>query len=369
MGSSSSAIRSRQLIQGLLDLGHTVRSIHAGQVAGYPFSCPIHRKPFASGPCRCPVGRLYRYLFYRLLRLIARMRPAGIDRALFASVRCALASDATYDVVITASDPASSHQLVSRCRREGTLQDCLWVQHWGDPLANDISRSWLLPQRAVQGIERRLLASADRVVYVSPFTLEQQQRLYPVTASRMSWLPVPAIGPMPNPAPLEIDGPVQIGYFGDYRRINRDVTPLLEAVVQADDCFLHIAGEGDVQIPVCERIVCHPRLPMSRLEPLFASCHVIVCVLNRTGAQIPGKVYHWAESRHHILVTYDTAQAPVARHLERYERFVFCPNTAEDIMITLKDIRAGRYNHLARPCDMLSSKTIARQLLEIAASP
>ncbi len=366
MGNSSSAVRSRQLIEGLTQLGHTVETVHGGGETDARLSCPLHPQHRGPVPCRCPVGRAYRFLLYRALRQHARLCPTAVDRRVYQAVQRSIVSDTLYDLVISSSDPVWTHQMLCEIRRHRGWPGPTWVQHWGDPMATDISRSWLLPRRIVQHLEHRLVSAADRIIYVSPFTLEQQRCLYPDAAEHMHWLPVPFITDLPERPSIQKGAPMQIGYFGDYRQINRNVTPLFDAVVASHDMKLVVAGEGDTVIPDCARIVSPPRLLLEQLKPLMAACQVVVCVLNRTGTQIPGKLYHWAGSTHHILVTYEESQLPVVQHLKCYERFVFCPNKAEAITIALQDIRSGKYDDLAKPCQALSPQVIARKFLEIA---
>ena len=80
-----------------------------------------------------------------------------------------------YDIIISSSDPKTSHIVAKKLLDQG-IECNKWIQYWGDPLANDITNKTIYPKWILKFFESKLLKSADKIVYVSPFTYKQQVR-------------------------------------------------------------------------------------------------------------------------------------------------------------------------------------------------
>ena len=87
--------------------------------------------------------------------------------------------DEYYDIILSTSDPKTSHVFVKKMIRKKGLRYGIWIQHWGDPLADDVSLKSLYPRCLLRKIEGNIIKDADRIIYVSPFTLEHQKKHYP----------------------------------------------------------------------------------------------------------------------------------------------------------------------------------------------
>ena len=97
-----------------------------------------------------------------------------------------------YDVIISSSDPKSSHLFVEKLiERQKDVFRGRWIQIWGDPFSGDITRTDKKNSEIVKREEQRLLSKADKIVYVSKLTKEQQQKLYPESRDKMTYYPIP----------------------------------------------------------------------------------------------------------------------------------------------------------------------------------
>jgi len=92
-----------------------------------------------------------------------------------------------YDMIITSSDPKSSHLLGLEIFKRNRECRAKWIQYWGDPMLNDITRPRDWRDYIVKCYEKRLISSADRVIYASPLTLNVQRRTFPKLAHKMDY--------------------------------------------------------------------------------------------------------------------------------------------------------------------------------------
>ena len=93
-----------------------------------------------------------------------------------------------YDYVISVSDPKTSHVALKKLVNQGLKANKI-IQYWGDPLYNDIAQKAIYPNIVLKREERKFLRIADKVVYTSPLTLENQKRIYPDQAAKMIFVP------------------------------------------------------------------------------------------------------------------------------------------------------------------------------------
>lgn len=205
-----------------------------------------------------------------------------------------------YDIVISSSDPKSSHIAVKTLQKQG-LTYGKWIQYWGDPLAIDIAQESIYPQFIMRHIERNLLHGADDIVYVSPFTLKEQQKLYPAYKERMRFVPVSYMKEEVFP---EVENRrFVIGYYGNYECMARNIIPFYEACINLDKSVdVSIYGDSDLQLADTENIHIYPR---GIIEEHKRIADLLVCVMNSQGTQIPGKLYHLAGTNKKVLVVLD----------------------------------------------------------------
>ena len=239
-----------------------------------------------------------------------------------------------YDIVISSSDPKSSHIAVKTLRKQG-LTYGRWIQYWGDPLAVDITQKSIYPRFILKRIERKLINGADKIVYVSPFTLKAQQGLYPEFKEKMTFLHVAymeeEISPdIPN-------NTFVIGYYGNYTSRVRNLLPFYEACKElGENISVSIYGDSDVELASTDNIHIFPR---GIIEEHKRTADLLVCVMNSQGTQIPGKLYHLAGTNKKILVVLDGEyEQEMSEFLATFNRFYLCKNDKNSIRQKITEI-------------------------------
>ncbi len=385
---TSAALRNHALIKGLIEQGCEVELLTVGANRENPFfdetmqgeerliwnvlpgvslyQSMVRQEVSFAGKLKRMLLPLARKLYHTFnLFDHSRVTAERLQRAVLKRDR--------YDLVISSSDPKTSHLAVHSLRRQGVVFGT-WIQYWGDPLTLDITAKHAFPRAYVRRVEERILRGADHVVYVSPFTLAAQQTLFPQLASRMHVLPVPygrekRYGSTTLYDVLGKRRPLKIGYFGDYKSHVRNVLPLYEACREQSDLFLYVAGNTDLQLASNDSVQIMPRISQQEMERLEAECDVLVCLLNSSGTQIPGKVYHYTATDKPILIVLDGEHAPaMAQYFDRFERYTCCPNEPDAIRTALTEtaqqLSDGR---TFEPALHFAARTIAAEFLRLAA--
>ena len=248
--------------------------------------------------------------------------------------------DVEFDYVLSISTPVTSHLLTHNLLSSGHVKAKHWIQIWEDPWYSDAYG--FNGKDAIYKEEKRLLSFAEKVCYVSPLTLKNQQRLFPESAHKMFWQPLPFYY---SSEPVDMAGFMEnrYGYFGDYTPIARNLTPFYEAAQDAG-IRVNICGNPSNLFPSTEKITIHPRLPLNKLKPIEDQTNVLIFLCNRKGGQIPGKIYQYSATNKTILFILDGTeeeQAVLQGFFGKFNRYVFCRNTREDILRVIRDIEAG----------------------------
>ncbi|MBV1709959.1 MAG: hypothetical protein KMY54_08880 [Erysipelothrix sp.] len=268
-----------------------------------------------------------------------------------------LCKHATYDIIISSSDPKSSHVAVKKLLKSG-LNCTHWIQYWGDPLAFDITNQTIWPTFILKTIEKSLVKDADKVVYVSPFTLDQQQKGFRRFAHRFAFLPIPYR--KINEYALREQYPLDCCYLGDYYTRSRNILPFIEAVNHLGLRTV-IAGNSDIEIKG-KNITVLNRISQTEVADIEQQSRILICLLNHKGNQIPGKLYHYAASNKPILVIVDGDDSlKMEQYLLSFDRFEFCAN--DSIMIEAKLSLMLSEEKTYMPSERLNPRSIANQFL------
>lgn len=237
----------------------------------------------------------------------------------------------SYDRIVSVSDPKSSHKMVLELLKAGRLTKIRdkWIQCWGDPWVSDMTRHFGAKKPLIQREEAGILDLARKIVYTSPFTLAGQKRLYKKSASKMFLV---------NQTVLETYGSVNIerkhksiGYFGAYMNSIRNILPLYECCKSCNYSLI-IAGKTDLHLPDTDTIRICQKLPFSTVSKLERQCGVIVCLCNRSGTQIPGKVYYQAAMQKPVIIIVDGENREKMRtYFESFHRYIICDNNKDAI--------------------------------------
>lgn len=265
-----------------------------------------------------------------------------------------------FDFIISSSDPKSAHLFVIELFKQRSSIGGKWIQYWGDPFTNDISYKRLFGNYFVKREERRLLKVADKVVYVSPFTVDAQVEKYPSFKSKIVFLPIPyRISNNKTSSSYEKG---LVGYFGDYSSMYRDILPFYNAIKQMG-IKANIIGNSDLSLSPTESINVTGRMPVQDLETITDKTHIFVCICNLHGTQIPGKVYHYVNSGKPILIILDgDRKKELKEYFDSFKRFYFCDNTQESIVACLQKIVSEE--RVFQVPDLLNPQTIANKFLE-----
>ena len=264
--------------------------------------------------------------------------PHGIEAA-FLRKAAAFRSDEEYDYILSISHPPASHLLTHKLIKSGHIHGKHWIQIWEDPWFTDAYG--FSGKEKIYREEKRLLGFAEKVCYVSPLTLENQKQLFPESADKMYWQPLPFYYKAEKTVTHE--GANRYGYFGDYAPAARNLAPFYEAAKQTG-IEVNICGNPSNLFAATDNIHIHPRLPLQQLKPIEDSTNVLVFLCNRKGGQIPGKIYQYSATDKTILFIMDGTEeerAVLKDYFGKFNRYVFCENTAEDIARAIRQIETG----------------------------
>lgn len=272
-------------------------------------------------------------------------------------------SEVVFDYVISLSTPPSSHLLAYNLIHTKNVKCKRWIQIWEDPWYSDAYG--FNGKNKIYKEEKRLLSFAERVCYVSPLTLENQKRLYPESAHKMYWAPLPFY--YKNDEQMTtVNKYNNYGYFGDYAPASRDLTPFYEAANNIG-VSVNICGNPSNLFCQTDKITIYPRLQLNELKPIEDKTNVLVFLCNRKGGQIPGKIYQYSATYKTILFILDGTDEEkkvLKSYFEPFNRYIFCENTVEDIERAIKLIENNDFGNVKNePIDEFNpAKTIMKVL-------
>lgn len=264
------------------------------------------------------------------------------------------------DILLTLSDPKATHIIGNYCKKKNPK--IKYVQQWGDPLTIDITETSKLPKFLKKVIEGRLLKNADSICYVSPITMEVQKGIFPQFAKKICFVPVPCEQHLYNKDP---GVRIRIGYVGSYSFVARNIMPFYNVAKKLKEIDFEIVGDSEKKLEETENIKIFNRVPHYKLNEYIKSYDVLVCLMNDTGTQIPGKIFNYAGSDKEILIIEDGNYGDRIRsYFEKYDRFTFVKNTEEDIVSTIKDYMTKGIKKRIPLSDFMPER-IAQQLISI----
>lgn len=346
---TSVTISNYGILRGLHQLGHDVTILmpHASdadvsipydlsmfrivRIEGMPFD--LLRKAPAKQTLWFKIKRKFRKHFEYL----------DFTRPYLKSVKSVSILNEHFDLIISTSDPKTSHVFVGKLIKQGLSYD-RWIQHWGDPMYGDITRSNSYPNWIIKCFERRIIKMADKVVYVSPFTAEMLKAVHPQYEDKIYFVPLPCEELDNNDKPTNnTSSKLKLVYLGDYSPSVRNILPLYDAVKGLNDVELTIAGISTLHLKNTDSITVLPRIPQIQCHKLESEADVLVTVCNLRGTQIPGKVYYAAASQKHMLVILDGDEKDKLKaYVESFGRYIVCENTIESIQKALCELKENK---------------------------
>lgn len=269
-----------------------------------------------------------------------------------------------YDIIISSSDPKSSHLIAEELIRLNPDITSEWIQYWGDPFASDINNSCILPHFYIEKEERRLLKKCNKIFYVSPLTFEEQKNKYSKISNKMFFLPIPYLEKyIINKSKKGNDTKkIVLGYFGNYYSKDRNIIPLVKTCESNKKVKLILAGNSDIKLD-SNNFEVYSRVSNSMVKKLQTKIDVLVCICNKNGTQIPGKLYHYAATNLPILVLLDgKCKNKLREYLNEFNRFIMCDNNYEEVLKMLSDININNLNYDS--FDEFDCKKIAKKMLD-----
>ena len=347
---TSASVRNRATILGLLENGHDVEilttapdSKHSAydKNMGLSDTVPttyIHLtgvQSLSRFGHRLKLLKSLRHLAYRFL-----MKHEIYDnlKSMANHTRAVSLKTRHYDLIISSSDPKSSHLFVSTLlQQQGSYFHGKWIQIWGDPFAGDITLKAKNKVGLIRKEEHRLLLQADKVVYVSELTKIAQQEMYPDCAEKMFSYPIPYMEErITSTRDLQTAEQIRLVYCGDYVSTTRNIMPLYEAVRQMPNVSLTVCGLSDLHLANCENIRVLPRTSYDKVCRLEDEADILVHLSNLRGSQIPGKIYQYSGTNKPILFILDGDTSALLGCFSPYARFTFTENTTGAIENTLE---------------------------------
>lgn len=268
-----------------------------------------------------------------------------------------------YDIIISSSDPKSSHLFVyNLIKNKGEEFRGRWIQVWGDPFAVDISaKSGNYAKRAKE--EKRLISKADKVIYVSEITLNDQKQRYPAYSNKMYYAPIPFLTKRIYDNKISNKNTYTLSYCGDYDSSIRNILPLYKSVLELDDIRLTICGRSDVSLDESNRITILPRQSMKEVEKIEENSDILVHLSNLKGGQIPGKIYQYSGTNKPILFILDGDIELMKETFGKYDRFCFAENNPKSIREQIEKIIREK-NIEYNPIESFAPNKIAKRIIE-----
>ncbi len=369
-GLNSSTLRTLALANGLVKLGHEVHYLTVpisgchvlnesnGVIKKVNIIRTGHNSIYESLTIKSKNKNLLKSLVIKFLRRVYhKFSIYDYTYKIAKEIQVDILKDKDFDIIISSSDPKTSHIVAKRLVNQGVKHNN-WIQYWGDPLANDITNKSIYPKCMLKFFEYNLIKSANKVIYVSPFTYKQQLKDFPGLANRMSWLPIPYIEKKNyNKAVNDV---FTIGYYGAYKSNVRNIYPLYNACKKMDEnVHLDIIGDSDLRLEDTGNIKIHPR---GNVDSFEKNADILVCMLNSSGTQIPGKIYHYAATNKPILVLLDGDNIEeMKEYLESFGRYILCLNDKKDIVTAIKEIKENPKEYY--PSELLDPAFIANKFI------
>lgn len=371
---SSATLQNLSLIKGFLNLGHDVHALNVRPISDSQLfdrtmfenlEIPIHYIDYPvlynAFAAKKTTNKFKKFFKENSKKIYYKWNVYDSFSSIVNNVKDIPFKDIYFDLIISSSDPRSSHLLAEKITHLYPQGYGKWIQYWGDPMYIDITRKPLLPWR-VKLEEQRIISLADKVFYVSPLTADFQKNLYKKYANKIGFVPL-AYEQIRLYGRNNTENPF-LGYYGSYHFFARNIMPLYNAA-RKFNIRLEIIGDSDINLQSYEDLNIEKRLSYNEILYKEKNADILVCLCNKHGTQIPGKIYYYSATDKPILIINDGNMANnIRNYLEPYNRFVFCNNNADDIAKAVSDIVEGRINVKNEPVQQFFSSNVASMMLE-----
>lgn len=302
-----------------------------------------------------------------IISLYNRLTVYDIYEILFAKLKKQDVSelDNDYDVIISSSEPRSSHKLAKKLIKYLGFKGA-WIQYWGDPMTNDVASKKFLSFREKMA-ERKLINLSDASIYTNPCTMQYMQNKYKKLAHKIMWIPTSDISNVDDGYSSTTGN--GICYLGDYLSKYRNIKPLYEACLECG-IQLSIIGNGDIDLATTENITVKQRVPREEAKQIESESKILVVLENVPKSkgepciQVPGKLYHYSLTNKYVLVISESDD--IAENYKQYNRFIFVKNEKDEIIRAINGINNGEYDFIKNaPVESFKRHSVASSVLEI----
>jgi hypothetical protein len=266
-----------------------------------------------------------------------------------------------YDIILSISDPKTSHLLAIELINLKMVKYDKYIQIWGDPMYLDITNKSLVPKYFIMKEEKKLLSYADKIYYVSPLTLIEEQQLFPEFAKAMDVLIPPCVNKVIYKDVLKVK---KLGYFGDYNSNVRNILPLYNAIKNSN-YELIICGNSDIELKSTSNIKIKGRIPFDKIRELEEEVDMLVHLSNSSGTQIPGKIYQYICTNKPILFILDGQIERIKKFFEPLNRFVFTINTEDEIIKNLNLFNENVIRPDNKPINKYDARYYREKIIEL----
>lgn len=269
-----------------------------------------------------------------------------------------------YDIVISLSSPVASHVAAYKLIENGKISCEKYCQIWEDPWQYDIYKEYIDEKKLK--IEEQITTFADKVIYVSPITMNIQKSIFKLSHEKMDWCPLPYYYKDENDKVISIKNKVY-GYYGDYFPQTRNLEPFYTAAKELG-INVNICGMPNELFKTTDNIKINERLPLEELKEYERITDVLVFVCNLKGGQIPGKIYQYSSTNKYILFILDGTDEEkkvLKDYFAKFNRYIFCDNNIEDIKKAITLIEDNNLNDINNECiSYFEPQNIATLIIE-----
>jgi hypothetical protein len=198
--------------------------------------------------------------------------------------------------------------------------------YMGDPFLNDVSSSDSIIYKYTWKKAKKLIMVLN---VFSPFLYKDMINEF--DKNKLNFIERTPIKNLPN---MLGDG---LLYVGDYSSKDRNFLPLIEAL-SLFDVNIDLYGTGDKTAfkKIDDKCNFFSRVKLSRIIQEIPKYNLLVILLNRSGNQVPGKIYDFKEAPFNVLVIYeDYLDISLLPNPENYH---YCINDSDKIKIKINEL-------------------------------
>lgn len=302
-----------------------------------------------AGPKSGKITRLCNVISYLKKHVLSLYGVHGVYATFIRKARH-INLDDEFDCIVSISTPVTSHVVAYNLIKAEQIKGYRWFQIWEDPWYADVYGC--NKKDEIFQEERRILSLAESVCYVSPLTLKYQKQFFNESSEKMFWKPLPYLEsnvsyPRDN-RNVEDKGiregmkRISLGYFGNYTPSGRNISHLYNTINNYSNYKLIICGEPHNLLSSTENVSISPRQNLEVIRDLENTVDILVVLCNKSGGQIPGKIYQYSTTRKPILVILDGSMEEkdtILSTFKPYARYEFCENNPISINRSIERIK------------------------------